>query len=517
MATYNRLYQERKDRRLNDLDNYGDYVSEYENELRNARKNYSDLGQYKSAFEKDIRRNKRDIKNYEPFSSEYDAKIRNNVGNIEGHQTYTRKYNDQINNVMNQIADLKPYESPYQNEIDAGRDYIQNYGPYQSRYQEDIDKWTKALTSDYDPTQDSMYDYYRQAYTMGGQQAMQNTLAAAAANSGGYGNTYAQSQGQQAYNQYMTALADKIPELARTAMDMYGMRLDALRGLDATEYQRWNDELANAYNRLDMWTDADNTAYGRSRDARSDLFDVLGMYTDAEKTEYGYWNDELENMYNLGNLYRQLRGDERAEWEYGLENLYRYGDYLMSADANARSNYGTNADYLRSLVDMYTDADNTGYQRWVDGRNFISSDIGLLDNLETSNYNIWEGQEKFNEDIRRWEDEMAYQRERDAIADSQWQAEFDANQANAAADRALREAAAAAAANQQVEANIEYPSYLDRMEQFKDIQRDYINSLDRDDKTKRNQINYDLETPQDHWEYDENGKKRRLRDRNYTL
>ena len=47
----------------------------------------------------------------------------------------------------------------------------------------------------YDPSADPLYHHYAAAYTRGGKQAMEDTLASAAALTGGYGSSYATRHG----------------------------------------------------------------------------------------------------------------------------------------------------------------------------------------------------------------------------------------------------------------------------------------------------------------------------------
>ena len=48
---------------------------------------------------------------------------------------------------------------------------------------------------------------------------MEDTLGKAAALTGGYASSYAQSAGQQAYNGYLQELAALVPELRQAALD----------------------------------------------------------------------------------------------------------------------------------------------------------------------------------------------------------------------------------------------------------------------------------------------------------
>ena len=75
--------------------------------------------------------------------------------------------------------------------------------------------------------------------------AMQDTMGQAAALTGGYGSSYAQNVGQQTYNQYMTGLADVIPELYQMAYSRYQdegnallQKYSLLAGEEEAEYNR---------------------------------------------------------------------------------------------------------------------------------------------------------------------------------------------------------------------------------------------------------------------------------------
>ena len=89
---------------------------------------------------------------------------------------------------------------------------------------------------------------------------MMDTMGQAAAMTGGYGNSYAQTVGQQAYNQQLNQLNDIMPELYQMAynrysdegqrlMDMYNMYL----GQESLDYGRYQDSLNNYYSELDYF------------------------------------------------------------------------------------------------------------------------------------------------------------------------------------------------------------------------------------------------------------------------
>ena len=68
---------------------------------------------------------------------------------------------------------------------------------------------------------DPMYGALKDQAVKNGRMAMLDTQAQAANLTGGYGSSYAQSVGHQAYNSYLQQLGDRIPELYRLAYEMY--------------------------------------------------------------------------------------------------------------------------------------------------------------------------------------------------------------------------------------------------------------------------------------------------------
>ena len=57
----------------------------------------------------------------------------------------------------------------------------------------------------------TLYRQYESAYRRGGKQAMEDTMANAAALTGGYGNSYASTAGNQAYQSYLAELNQILP------------------------------------------------------------------------------------------------------------------------------------------------------------------------------------------------------------------------------------------------------------------------------------------------------------------
>ena len=161
------------------------------------------------------------------------------------------------------IAGQKPgaYQSQYQPKIQTLTDQILNRGPFQ-----------------YDLNGDALYDQYKDLYVGLGQQAMMDTMGQAAKLTGGYGNSYAQMAGQQAYHGHLRGLNDKVPELYQLALQRYnqeGQDLYNRYGLLSSQEEQAYNRFMNNYN---MWNAERDWLAGRYDTERG--FDYSG-YRDA--------------------------------------------------------------------------------------------------------------------------------------------------------------------------------------------------------------------------------------------
>lgn len=121
---------------------------------------------------------------------------------------------------------------------------------YQSQYKDQIQGLYNQIAGrkdfNYDVNSDAMYQQLKDQYVQGGRMAMMDTMGQAQAMTGGYGNSYAQSVGQQAYQGYLQGLNDQVPNLYQMALNRYIQQGDQLTdqysmltAQDAQDYSRW--------------------------------------------------------------------------------------------------------------------------------------------------------------------------------------------------------------------------------------------------------------------------------------
>lgn len=232
-----------------------------------------------------------------------------------------------------------------------------NAGAYVSRWQSQIDALTGAILGrdpfSYDKNKDPLYQQYKESYTRGGQRGMQDTLAQVSARTGGLASSYAQSAAQQTYNNYMAALADKVPELQQLAYSMYmddiamdRADLNMLMGLDDTDYGRWSDNRNFNYGAYrDSVADAQwqqNFNYQQAQDALAQQNWEKQFNYDADwaqkQWDYNVLQDQLAREDALRKLYAGGGGGSSGSYGsggalstiYGIGNEAEVYDYLVS-------------------------------------------------------------------------------------------------------------------------------------------------------------------------------------------
>lgn len=194
----------------------------------------------------------------------------------------TVKTSDATNTSLNTVKDLeaqKPGKFTY--------DIPQS--SWQNQVSEILNKILNREEFSYDLNGDALYQQYANKYATQGLQASMDVMGQAQAMTGGYGNSYAQSVGQQTYQGYLQQLNDKVPELYQLALSQY------------------NQE-------------------------GQDLKDLYSLYTDMDDREYGRNMDKI-------NLDYAAHRDEVTDWQNAIDREYsnywnNYGyDYQLGRDA----------------------------------------------------------------------------------------------------------------------------------------------------------------------------------------
>lgn len=212
---------------------------------------------------------------------------------------------------------------------------------WQSQLNGVLNKIMKREDFSYDFNSDALYQQYKDKYIQQGKMAMQDAIGQASAMTGGYGNSYAATVGNQAYQSHLQQLNDVIPELYQIA------------------YDRYNQEGQELYNQYGLLTDRENTDYSRYRDSVGDYYterDYLtgrydserdfdySKYIDARNFEYGKYSDDRNLSYSE---HRDAISDE--QWDTSMS-------YQKERDAVSDEQWGKNYNLSERELAMAEDA-----------------------------------------------------------------------------------------------------------------------------------------------------------------
>lgn len=170
----------------------------------------------------------------------------------------------------------------------------------------------------YDPASDPVYNSYAQSYQRRGRLAMRDTMGQAAALTGGYGSSYAQSVGQQQYDSYLQSLGEALPELYGMAWQRYNAEGDALK--TAWELASERSEVRRESEREAAEREA--AAQKSAETARRGNYERL--YKLIYNSGYNPNETELSDSGMTGEQAAALLAEYRRRNKIGTSNTYTY-------------------------------------------------------------------------------------------------------------------------------------------------------------------------------------------------
>ena len=306
-------------------------------------------------------------------TKEYQQKNGIGVDGIVGEKTWGKAGYTNINSPVsapttNPMPTAPTYDSTSYDQTQTGKDALgkyntaldayNNYGPYQysqeELYKAVMDKILNREDFTYDFNGDALYQQYKDKYIKQGKMAMGDAIGQASAMTGGYGNSYAQSVGQQAYQAQLENLNDIVPELWQAAYD---------------QYRQEGQELYNQFSMLG--TDRDraygewNDGYNKVKDAlgiaRSDYYDGADMFYTEQSNKnsvagqqfsdaMSIWQNETDNAW------------KQAEWDENQRRYEKESAYTTTSSSSGGSTGGSSGSGNGSGGTGY---DNGGYEEDV--------------------------------------------------------------------------------------------------------------------------------------------------------
>ena len=264
----------------------------------------------------------------------------------------------------------------------AAEDAVKNYGDFSysnsQKWQDAQNAYLNRGKFSYDLNGDALYQQYKDNYMTQGKQAMMDTMGQAAAMTGGYGNSYAATVGNQTYQGYLQNLNNVVPELYQMALDRYNMEGDQLLTnynlLNAdkeSEYTKWNDKLSKLISDRDFYGTDYNNLYNREYGAWSDD----RTYKDTANQNH-IANQMAVDNYNLNE--RQVSASEANAYEAKRANdiAAQQKQYSITDLADVPKNIITKIQQLTTLSNS-----SIGYTKAERNQNLGA----YLDQLEADN------------------------------------------------------------------------------------------------------------------------------------
>ena len=212
---------------------------------------------------------------------------------------------------------------------------------YTSKYQAGIDQlFDKILNRgkfEYDMNADTLYKQAMDKYTQQAKMGMQDTMGQAQAMTGGYGNSYAQTAGQQVYDKTMQNVTDMLPAMEERSRN------------------KWNEEGYQMSQNLAMSQGMEQDEYGRYRDAKGDWqFDygsALDRYNSERGFDYGAYTDKKNSDFQREQFDYQKSQDAKDEAWKQLQ-----WDTQQAAKSAPKSSGGKSAKVYNFSRDDYFEA-----------------------------------------------------------------------------------------------------------------------------------------------------------------
>lgn len=233
-----------------------------------------------------------------------------------------------------------------------------SYNPqYDAQIDELLNKLLNREPFEYNEELDPLYQQYKDMYTKQGQLAMEDTMGQAAALTGGYSSTYSQAVGQQMYNAYLNKVQEMLPQFYDRAYgkyqdegtnikDLYGMYLQR----DQVDFQRYQQEVANAQAAYQAAAAAASMAYQQQQDQLSNIGNLYGLVSGAEASEYQRYLDKLNQDWtvNQTNYDRNQTAAGLARSE--VDAILQAGG-VPSAELISKS--GLSPEYINAMKNYY--------------------------------------------------------------------------------------------------------------------------------------------------------------------
>ena len=260
-------------------------------------------------------------------------------------------------------------------------------GTYDDQLQAIFDKIMNREDFSYDMNSDPVWNQLKDQKVQQGQMAMMDTIGQAAALTGGYGNTYGQLAGQQAYQGYLQQLYEQVPELYQLALSRYQTEGDKLSEqfamigqLAGDEYAKHQDALSQYWQNVDRAQSAADTAYDRGQ---SSWYTEQQLQTQADDTQYSRRQDAYDKLVSLiSSTGYSPSAEELAAAGMSTGEAAAYAKYYADQNAPKGTGGGGGDDQKYGDYTLLSDSANADIESdWPDG---LITNLGVWEELKAT-------------------------------------------------------------------------------------------------------------------------------------
>lgn len=280
-------------------------------------------------------------------------------------------------------------------------------GTYGQSLKDQMDKINNRKQFTYDLNGDALYQQYKDQYMTQGRLASADAIGQASAMTGGYGNSYAATVGNQAYQGYLQKLNDVVPELYNMAYNRYQQEGQDMKDMLAMyesaygrEYGEHRDKVSDYNTELARLQDAyyneknfDYSKFSADRDFYNNAYNNertydYGQYTDAYNRALGeyqqdvaeqQWQKSYDLQSDLSNYQNQI---ESLKNEISKTNYYKaiaeIGDGIKPVTVGNRGNTGNGGYHVLGKNYKTLDAAEKALAKYLDGLDLSETQINAI-------------------------------------------------------------------------------------------------------------------------------------------
>ncbi len=239
-------------------------------------------------------------------------------------------------------------------------------GTYGEALKNQLDKINNREKFTYDLNGDALYQQYKDQYVNQGRLAMQDAMGQASAMTGGYGNSYAASVGNQAYQGYLQKLNDVVPELYQMAYNKYVQEGQDMKDVYSMLNNAYNTEYGEHRDKVADWTNEQNrldqNAYNEASMDWTKFSDDRNYYNSRYNTALDWATNDANTDYaNQFAIYQQQKADEQWAQEMAMQRAANNQSAKIAELSKQNASLQAQVEALKG-----TDYSKWSTQQWVD-------------------------------------------------------------------------------------------------------------------------------------------------------